>query len=213
MTAPSLSPAELWKKVEDRVKDRVNHRSLWEVMEKVRGIAVEGDTFIVGLDARYFNEAGHMNVAEHKNAIEQAVATFAGRPLTVRTIEGDTLADWVNTKQRDERVAAMRSATYERRDRDDAASQNWDTLYDYVSRAYSALPMRSLPQSKARYLTDMLYVVSDAMAQLYPETPDEAAERMLARVVEKVASNAEVPGTLVALELERLRAWQKQSAG
>jgi hypothetical protein len=36
---------------------------------------------------------------------------------------------------------------------------------------------------------------------------------MLARVIEKVASNAEVPGSLVALELERLRAWQRQNAG
>jgi hypothetical protein len=211
--APNLSPAELWKKVEDRVKDRVNHRSLWEVMEKAVGIAIEGDTFIVGLNARNFNEAGHMNVSEHKNAIEQAASTFAGRPLKLRIIEGDTLADWVSTKQRDERVAAMRTATYERRDRDQAASQNWDTLYDYVSRAYSALPMRSLPQSKARYLTDMLYVIGDAMVQLYPENPDESADRMLARVIEKVASNAEVPGTLVALELERLRAWQRQNAG
>jgi hypothetical protein len=213
MTASNLSPAELWKKTEDRVKDRVNHRSLWETMEKAVGIAIEGDVFIVGLNARNFNEAGHMNVSEHRNAIEQAASTFAGRPLKVRIIEGDTLADWVATKQRDERVAAMRTVTYERQDRNEAAAQNWDTLYDYVARAYSALPNRSLPQSKARYLTDMLYVLSDAMNQLYGDQPDESTERLLARVVEKVASNADVPATLVALEIERLRAWQRQNPG
>lgn len=213
MTASNLSPSELWKKTVDRVKDRVNHRSLWEVMEKSAGLAVEGDVFIVGLSARNFNEAGHMNVSEHKNAIEQAASSFAGRPLSVRVIEGDTLADWTTTKQRDERAAAMRSANYERRDHDDAAAQNWDTLYDYVSRAYSALPMRSLPQSKSRYLTDMLYVLSDAMTQLYPEQPDESTERLLARVVEKVGANADVPATLVVLELERLRSWLRQNSG
>jgi hypothetical protein len=213
MTAPNISASDLWKKTVDRVKDRVNHRSLWEVMEKAVGIAVEGDTFIVGLNARNFNEAGHMNVSEHRNAIEQAASSFAGRPLKVRIIEGDTLADWTTTKARDERVAAMQSATYQRRDRDEAAAQNWDTLYDYVSRAYSALPMRTLPQSKSRYLTDMLYVLSDSMNQLYPEQPDESTERLLARVVEKVAGNADVPATLVCLELDRLRSWQRQNPG
>ncbi len=213
MTAPQLSAPELWKKTEDRVKDRVNNRSLWEVMEKAVGIAIEDDHFIVGLNARNFNEAGHINVSEHKNAIEQAASAFAGRPLTIRIIEGDTLADWVTVSQRDQRVAAMKAATYDRRDHQDAVSQNWDTLYDYVSRSYSTLAMRSLPQSKARYLTDMLYVLSDALNQLYSDQPDEPTERLLARVVDKVASNAEVPATLVALELERLRAWQRQSQG
>jgi len=213
MTAPEISPSELWKKTEGRVKDRINNRSLWEVLEKAVGLTIEDDVFIVGLNAHVFNEAGHINVSEHKNAVEQAASALAGRPLKVRVIEGDTMADWITTKQRDERVAKMKAVTYERRDHQEAVAQNWDTLYDYVSRAYSNLPMRSMPQSKSRYLTDMLYVLSDALAQLYSDNPDESTERMFARVVEKVASNAEVPSTLVALELDRLRAWQKQNAG
>jgi hypothetical protein len=51
------------------------------------------------------------------------------------------------------------------------------------------------------------------MNQLYPDQPDEATERLLARVLEKVGANADVPASLVALELERLRSWQRQSAG
>lgn len=210
MPAESLSAPDLWAKTVDMVKDRVNNRSLWETMEKTVGITIEDNTLIIGLDARLFNLAGHLNVSEHRNAIEQSVSQLAGRPMKVRVIEGTTLDDWVYTKKRDERVAAMRSATYEKRDRQEAEAQSWDSVYDYVSRAYSATPLRQLPQAKARYLTDMLYVISDAMERLYPEEPDENTERLLARVIDRVAHSAEVPPTLVALELERLRAWRKQ---
>lgn len=212
MSAPNLSASELWPQVVDRVKDRVNSRSLWETMEKAVGIAIENGALIVGLNSRVFNEAGHMTTSEHRNAIETAASALAGTPLKLRIIEGDTLADWAATQKRDERVAALREATYERRDKQEAASQNWDQLYDYASRAYSHLAMRQLPQMKARYLTDMLYTLAEAMTTLYPDNPDDNTERLFARVIDKVASNADVPPTLVALELDRLRAWQKQSA-
>lgn len=210
--ASNLSASELWPKVVDRVKDRVNSRSLWETMEKTVGIAIENGTLIVGLNSRVFNEAGHMTTSEHRNAIESAASALAGTPLKLRIIEGDSLADWLATQKRDERVAALREATYARRDKQEAASQNWDQLYDYATRTYSQLAMRQLPQMKARYLTDMLYVLAEAMATLYPDNPDDNTERLFARVIDKVAANADVPPALVALELDRLRAWQKQSA-
>jgi hypothetical protein len=213
MASENLPASELWAKTVDQVKHRVNNRSLWETLEKTVGITIEDGIFIVGLEARVYNEAGNLTTAEHKNAIEVAASQIAGQPLRIRVIEGETPADWVATKKRDERVAAMRETTYERRDKESAESQSWDALYDYAARSYSSLQMRQLPQSKARYLTDMLYVLSDAMNQLYPEQPDEHTQRLLARVIDKVAGSAEVPATLVALELERLRAWQKQSAG
>lgn len=210
---PNLSPANLWAATVDRVKDRVNSRSLWETMEKVVGITIENGIFIIGLDSRFFNEAGHVQRSDHKNIIESTVSSLAGTPLKIRIIEGTTLADWTTTKKNEERIAAMRETTYERRDRQDAEAQNWDTLYEYVSRIFSNTPMRQLPQIRARYLTDMLYVLSDALNQLYPEQPDEQTERQFARVLDRVAQNADVPPSLLALELERLRAWQKQSQG
>jgi len=211
MTASNLSASELWAKTVDRVKDRVNNRSLWETMEKAVGIVVEDGVFIVGLNARIFNEAGHLTTSEHRNAIEASASSFAGAPLKLRVIEGDTLADWVATKKNDVRIAAMREASFDRRDHMQADAQNWDMVYDYVTRTYSATPMRQLPQAKARYLSDMLYVLSDAMDQLYPEQPDETAERHLARLIDKVAQSCEIPSTILALELQRLRAWQKQN--
>lgn len=210
MAADARTAPQIWSKTVDIVKDRVNNRSFWEALEQAVGITLEDDLFIIGLNPRIFNHAGHLTVSDHRNAIERALSEIVGRPVRTRVIEGDTLEDWANTKKRDARVAASREATYERRAREEAAAASWDTLLEQIARTYSNLPLRQLPQVKARFLTDMLYAVSDAMDALYPAQPDEASERHLARVIDKVAGGAEVPPALVALELERLRAWRRQ---
>ncbi len=212
MSNEPLNTAQMWQQTVSLCKDRVNNRSFWEALEQTVAITIDGDTLIIGLRPEIFNLAGHLNVSEHRNAIEQAVASFAGRRLAVRIIEGDTIGDWITRKQRDERAAKHREATYERRDQKLAEAQSWDTLYEYVARAFSGVAYRSLPQSRARYLTDMVYVISDAMDQLYPEKPDESTERLLARVIERVATNIDMPAAGVALEVERLRAWKRQNA-
>lgn len=212
MSTGSPTTAQLWQQTVGLCKDRVNSRSFWEALERAVAIAVEDGTLIIGLKAEIFNQAGHLNVSEHRNAIETSASAAWGQPLRIRIIEGDTLADWESRKKRDARVAAHREASYDRRDQQAAEAQSWDSLYEYVARAYSATPLRSLPQARARYVTDMLYVIVDAMDQLFPAEPDEAVERLLARVIERVATNVEMPATLVALEVERLRAWRKQAA-
>ncbi|HXG25015.1 MAG TPA: hypothetical protein VNJ09_10700, partial [Chthonomonadales bacterium] len=184
---------------------------LWQAMEKATGITVEDNTFIIGLASNIFNLAGHLTVSEHRNAIETALSQLLGRPIKARIIEGTTLQDWIETKKRDERVAAMRETTYERRERQEAAAQSWDTVYEYVARAYSATPLRQLPQSKARFLMEMVHIIRDAMDHLYPQNPDETTERLLARVIDRVATSAEVSPTVVALELERLREQHKSN--
>lgn len=206
MPAENLSAPELWAKTVPLVKDRVNHRSLWETLEKTVGITLEGDTLIIGLNPRFFNQAGHLTTSEHRNAIEAVISQLAGRPLRIRLIEGETLSDWKAVQDRDARVAAMREATYERRDRQEAEAQSWEGVYDYVARTYSSTPLRQLPQGKAHYLMDSLIYLRDAMEQIYPAHPDENTERLLARVIERIAQSADLPSTLVALELERLRA-------
>src|SRR5205823_6631864 len=117
MPADSPSAQDIWDETVPIIKDRVNHRSLWETLEKTVALAIEDDTFVVGLNARVFNQAGHLNVSEHRNAIETTISRLAGRPLNMRVIEGDTVEDWAITKKRDARVAAMREATFDKRDK------------------------------------------------------------------------------------------------
>ena len=208
MPSEILSPPELWSKTVNAVKNRVNHRSLWETLEQAVAITIESDTLIIGLDARIFNLAGHLSVSDHRNAIQQELSSAAGRPLQFRVIEGTSLADWAALQKREERVAAMRETTYEKRDRETAEAQSWENIYEHAARAYSGTPFRQLPQSKARYLAEILPAVVEAMKEIYPEKPDEHTERLLARVIDKIASNVEAPASAIAYELFRLRAAQ-----
>src|SRR5262249_49738088 len=125
-------------------------------------------------------------------------------------IEGETLEDWIFTKKRDERVAALKSANYAEKDRKEDESQSWDSLLDQIAKSFSATQSRSLPQTKARFLTEMLYLVTDAMETLYPDDRDDFTERQMARVLEKVAGCTDVPAPVVSLEIDRLRAWKKR---
>lgn len=205
MSDAAPNAQELWSQAVPAIKDRVNHRSLWETCEKTVGLAIDEDTLILGLNPRFFNQAGHMNVSEHRNAIELTLSKLAGRPLTFRIIEGDTPDDWALTQKRDARVSAMREANYDRRDKQEAESQSWDSLMDYIARTYSGTHMRSMPQNRAKFFRDALRVVADTMEKLYTANPDENTERHLARIIEKLAHSADLPATYVALELDRVR--------
>jgi hypothetical protein len=131
----------------------------------------------------------------------------------VRLIEGTSLADWEAVKDRDARVAAMKQQTTTRRIAEEVNTDSWDALYDQIARLYAMTPHRSLPQGKARYANEALYMLVEAMDTLYSDDPDELTERSLARVLERIANAAEIPAPMLAFELERLRAWRRAENG
>jgi hypothetical protein len=205
MSAENLSAKEIWAQTVEQVKLRVSHRSLWESLEKAVGIAIEDGTLIVGMNPRHLNEAGHMQTSEHQNAIETAASRLAGQPLKLRVIEGETAADWEAAKVRDAKVAAMRATTYDRRDRQSESAQTWDAVYDRVAKTWSSLHGRQLPQIRSRYLAEMAEAIAEAMERLQPQDSDEHTQRLIARVIDRVAGNIEAPSSLVAYEIDRIR--------
>lgn len=207
MTAASLPV--LWANCVDRLKDRVVNRSFWEALEMTQPITIEDDTLIIGLDAANFNRASHIQQSANMRAVTQTVEEFFRQPLQVRLIEGTTLADWETTKEREAQIAAMREQAATRQTVAAVHTDGWDGLLDQVARLYAQIPNRAFPQNKARYLNEALYLVVEAMDSLYPDNPDETAERGLARVLERIAGAVEIPAPIVAFELERLRAWRK----
>jgi hypothetical protein len=211
MSDPAPNPAELWKQTADAVKDRITHMSLWRTMEQTVGIIVENDTLILGVPSRIINQASYLLSPEHRNAIEKSLSRIVGRPMRVRVIEGDCLGDWETLKKREARVQAMRDAAYERKDREAAQAQSWDEVLEGAARAWSACTLRALPQTKARYLRLMVNVINEAMTRLCAEAPGETEERMIAKVIDRVATNADVSPTVVALELERLQSRENPS--
>ena len=214
MSIDSKSLVTAWLRTVELVKLKITNISFYEALEHSIPLAVDGETLVIGMQSQYGSEAGHFARVEYKAAVENAFEEVTGLTCKLRVVEGETVQDWEIIKQRDAKVAVARETTYVKRDIEAADSQNWDSLYEYAAKAFSATHSRQLPQNKSRYLTDMLYVLSDAMIQLNPDPEDDHTQRMIAKVIDRVAHNADVSGTIVALELERLLAWQRQqSAG
>jgi hypothetical protein len=211
MNAASLPT--LWANCVERLKDRVNNRSFWEAIEQTHPVTIENDTLIIGLDAMNFNHATHIQQTTTMHAVTETVKEVFNHTLQVRLIEGSSLADWEAVKERDARVAAMKQQTVTRKVVEDVNAQSWDALYDHIARLYAQTPHRSLPQGKARYANEALYMLVEAMDSLYPDDADEITERSLARILERIANASEIPSPMLAFELERLRAWRRAEGG
>jgi hypothetical protein len=199
----------LWANCVERLKDRVNNRSFWMAVENCQPIALESDFLILGLAPEHYHLATHMQQVSHAHVVAQTVQELFNQPLQVRVIEGTSPKDWEATKEHDARVAALRQAATTREIRRDVHAQGWEGVYESIARLYMQTPLRSLPQGKARYVNDALYTLAEAMDTLYPESPDEATERSVARILDRIANASDMPATTLAFELERLRAWRK----
>src|SRR5437764_303827 len=134
MSAENLSPGAIWAKTVDIAKDRINSRSLWEALELAYGIAIEDGMFVCGVPSHSYNQSSHITRSDYKNQIEKILASVSGQALSLRVIEGATIADWQATKERDAKIKAARTETYDHRDRVVAASQSWDSLAEQFQR-------------------------------------------------------------------------------
>lgn len=211
MNAASLPT--LWANCAERLKDRVNNRSFWEAIEQVHPVTIENDTLIIGLDTLNFNLASHIQQTSTLHAVVTTVSEVFNQPLQIRLIEGTTLADWEAAKERDARIAAMKQQTVTRKVADNVNAESWDALYDQIARLYAQTPHRAMPQGKAHYANEALYMLAEAMDTLYADNADEVTERSLARILERIANASEIPAPMLAFELERLRAWRRSEAG
>lgn len=197
----------VWSRVVDEVKHQVVHPTLWKALEAGVAVTVENGQFIVGFPMGTFHLSGNLMSLDHKNVIEASIAKHSGQRLTLRIIEGGTMEDWEAVKEKEAHAAALREAAAAKSMDEKSSVRVWDTLLDQIGRKYATLPLRQLPQSRAAYIAEALRMISDAIDKVIPagEQPDELTQRALGRVIEKVANLVEVPSTLVALELLRMR--------
>jgi len=209
MSAASLPI--LWANCVNQLKDRVNNRSFWEALEHTRAITIENGTLVLGLEPEEYTHASVITQVSLLHIVHEVVRQLFGQPLKVRIIEGLGLADWEAAKTQDASIAAMKVAAPAARPAA-AAGTGWDAVTERLSSLYAEAPFRALPQGKARYANEALYLLVDAMDTLYQDGADEQTERSLARILDRIANSSEIPAAVLAFELERLRAWRKAEA-
>ncbi len=203
----------LWGRVVERVKLQVSHPSFYKAIELAVPITTEDDVFVIGFAPINLYMAGHLNVSEHKNAIEKTINEFTGHRYTVRIIEGDTIQDWEIMKAKEEARRLLRESESSQKKVETASQKAWEKLLTLAGRRYAGLPHRGMPQFRARYVLEMAVLMSDAMDELMVVVEegkmDEIGERQLSRIIERVAQLVELPPTAVGMELLRYRAAKK----
>jgi len=155
---------------------------------------------------------GVINQGSFQHTIHTAVREVFGRDLKFRLIDGNSIQEWEIVKDREAKAAAARAASAAAAASKPALGQgvynaSWDSVHDAVSRAHSDTPVRTLPQGKARYANEALYILAQAMDNLYPDPPDEASERGVARILDRISHLSDIPAPVLAFELERLRVY------
>lgn len=189
--------ASIWAEVLPELRKGVTGVGVWAALNTAKPVTLEGGTLVIGLDTREAELGGHLKLPQTKRLIEQMIGAKVGQTLTLRVISGTAIEDWEVEKRRDEEKRKLQVLALERAKRETESRTSWEALYEQLSRRYAATPNRSLPQNRAKFLTEAV----DLVAQALIETPvtDELAERNYARCIERVAQYSEVPSAIVAL--------------
>jgi hypothetical protein len=196
----------IWHDVTELVKKRLVLPALWRAMEEAKAIAVDDGLLVLGFPARSAHGAGLLLDSKNTNVIEQAVQEVSGQPLRLKVIQGETLQEWQEQKQRDAEAAAFARTMQEKRRRETDVEQSWDGVSERLTRRYAELPLRGLAQTQAAYLDEALDVLHEALGRLMSDPPTELEQRGLARVIDKVADRSGVPAPVIAYFLrERSR--------
>ena len=167
-------------------------------------------------------------------AVEDALRETAGRILAFRLIIGTSAADWYAEKAAAEAgdaddaipdefrggfdddlptnaLAAAPTASAGRAAPPEAereVAQTWEKLSERLSQGYKTAPFIKYPHGQAQYVLTAVKHISDTMDVLMPPagTPrDDAQERALAKVIERLSSIVTLDPLFISLELLRYR--------
>jgi len=203
------NPADIWKAATlIMVKQSDRFGPELEAMRSAVGIAIEDDTLVVGMPVGSHHLAGHLEVAATRNRIRNAIEAACGRRMEMRVILGTTEEDLTRAKRMDQRLVESGTAAVERERVAARMEEAWERLMTQMMINYQRLQLRQLPHVKARFFRDALGWLSEIQDEMEqaPAHLWEINERAFGRAIERLASLSDLPPTLVAFELQRLRA-------
>lgn len=190
---------EAWKGTLPEIKKAVTGVGVWAALNTCRPLLVEGETVVFGLPHSDMELAGHLRLAHTKRLIESMLAEKLGQTLTLRVIEGVTMADWETVKRRDVEARRLQDQALEKARAEIHARSSWEMVYEQLGRIYASIPLKSLPQNRAKFFKDAVAMVVETRKA--NTNHDELAERNFARCIERLAQYSDVPSTLAAKEV------------
>ena len=222
-----MEPSEIWAKVCDRIRQVIADPTVWIAMRTVKPLLIDGSFFVAALPKQEEYLAVHLLNNQATIAIEDALRDAAGRILAFRLILGDSVADWNAEKSRSATADEAVFPDEFRTEFEEAApaakppasrpmpmeqsrnvAQTWEKLSERLSAGYKAAPFIKYPHGQAQYVLTAVKLISDTMDLQMPPAGaarDDAQERALAKVIERLSGIVTLDPLFIALELLRYR--------
>ncbi len=209
--AQELDLDALWQQVNEALRRGPINRALWEAAAAAKPLIIENDTLVVGFNPKDMRHASYLETTVNKNRIQEILQARTTQRLDLRCIEGDTLAAWEHTKERDAAREAKSRAGFEAVQAHRGVASKWEEFNQELIRFFAAQETRRTATRRARLLIKAMPMVAEKEAELRNEDPEavELHERELNRVFEKIATQCDLPATQVALEYLRYKGSRK----
>jgi hypothetical protein len=229
-----MEPSEIWARVTDRVRQEIADPTVWIAMQQAKPLLIDGSFFVAALPKQEQYLAAHLLNNQATIAVEDALRNVANRILAFRLVIGDSAADWEAEKRREQASGAAEELPAEFRGEvfgealPEAAptaltrsaprtapiethrdvSQTWEKLAERLNLGYKAAPFIKYPHGQAQYVLTAVKLISDTMdVQMPPEgSPrEDAQERALTKIIERLSGIVNLDAMFIALELLRYR--------
>ena len=143
-------------------------------------------------------------------SLEEAV----GRRVILETIEGTDPEAWEREKARREMAIQQAQTAHESR-LVKGAQIVWLDLYEEIGKTFGSARERRFPLSRARTLIKTLKLAVEAEEKARAEEPDneELHPQQLNRTIDRIATFAELPGTMVGVDYLRAQQGRVKDVG
>jgi hypothetical protein len=188
---------EIWKSALPAIQGQLTGRGVWAALNAAIPVLFEDGVFVAGLDSHDSELSGHLRIPATTRLIETTLTKVLQTPTRFRLIDGTTKADYEVVKRRDIERRRLQEAELTKMRAELESRTSWDAVYEQLSRRYSAMSNKSLPQNRARYFEEAIGIIIEARQAM--TNFDESSERTFARCIERVAQYTEVPSTIIAL--------------
>ncbi|MCW5946572.1 MAG: hypothetical protein KIT74_06030 [Fimbriimonadales bacterium] len=189
---------DAWNASLEDIKNRVTGVGVWTALNVAIPITVEDGQLVIGFRQQDQDLIGHLKTPGTQRIIEEEMQKRLKEKVKVFLLNGVTINDWEAFKRIKAEATKTKTKEFERTRRDTEAARQWDGVYDNLSRIYSAISNKNLPQQRARFMAQAIDLVA---RQVSSQELDEFGERNLARCLERISQYCEVPPPLIALRV------------
>ncbi|HEY3398638.1 MAG TPA: hypothetical protein VGM19_13365 [Armatimonadota bacterium] len=207
-----LDLQQLWQEVNQLLREGQVNRALWDAADVAVPIALVDDTLILGMEPRDFRHASYLQTDINRAKVRQILHARTGSNLNLRVIEGTTLADWERTQSREQEAEQRASGALREVVSYRGAQSVWEGASQELTQLFTNTKNRAYATSKARLMVKAFPILQQAeQAALAAESAQqEAHQRQLNRLIDRVATYVDMPPTALALEYLRYLASQKR---